>query len=339
MSQASREIPDDQALKGLAAEVGELLTKNRLKVTTAESCTGGLIAKVLTDTDGSSKWFELGLVTYSKATKKQLVEVTQQTLDLYTVVSAETVKEMVRGLLTLRPDDCAISVSGVAGPDEDSGSPSGTVWIAWGKKGYEPEAEVFHFPGGAGKRDAIRRLAAKEALQGLQKRLQSGGWSGSAVQTVDSLVQKLAAQLLARRQKLAIVESCTGGLIAQLCTGVAGSSKWFERGLVTYSNQAKQELLGVPAEILQRTGAVSAETVQAMVQGLLERAPVQWAIAVSGIAGPDGGTADKPVGTVWIAWAGSGVAASCSRFLFTGDRDTVRRLSAQAALEGLLQLL
>lgn len=156
---------------------------------------------------------------------------------------------------------------------------------------------------------------------------------------LQALARTAGERLLAHRQWLATAESCTGGLIAKLCTDIAGSSKWFERGLVTYSNAAKQELLGVPAEVIQRAGAVSAETVQAMVQGMLARAPAQWAIAVSGIAGPDGGTPEKPVGTVWIAWAGSAVAASCSRFLFQGDRDTVRRLSAQAALEGLLALL
>jgi nicotinamide-nucleotide amidase len=159
----------------------------------------------------------------------------------------------------------------------------------------------------------------------------------------DAALQALAlgvsGRLLVRKEWLATAESCTGGLVAKLCTDIAGSSHWFERGLVTYSNAAKQELLGVPAEAIQRAGAVSAESVQAMVQGLLAHAPVHWAIAISGIAGPDGGTPDKPVGTVWIAWAGKTVAASCSRFRFAGDRDAVRRLSAQAALEGLLALL
>ncbi|HWY25262.1 MAG TPA: CinA family protein [Nevskia sp.] len=157
--------------------------------------------------------------------------------------------------------------------------------------------------------------------------------------TLQALARAAGEKLLARQQWLATAESCTGGLIAKLCTDIAGSSRWFERGLVTYSNAAKQDLLGVPAEVVQRAGAVSAETVQAMVQGMLAHAPVQWAIAVSGIAGPDGGTPEKPVGTVWIGWGGSEVAVSCSRFLFAGDRDAVRRLSAQAALQGLLDLL
>ena len=156
---------------------------------------------------------------------------------------------------------------------------------------------------------------------------------------LQTLARTLGERLLARKEWLATAESCTGGLIAKLCTDIAGSSRWFERGLVTYSNAAKQDLLGVPAEVVQRAGAVSAETVQAMVQGMLAHAPVQWAIAVSGIAGPDGGTPEKPVGTVWIGWGGSEVAASCSRFLFAGDRDAVRKQSAVVALEGLLQLL
>jgi len=157
--------------------------------------------------------------------------------------------------------------------------------------------------------------------------------------TLQALARATGEALLTRQQWLASAESCTGGLIAKLCTDVAGSSRWFERGLVTYSNAAKQELLGVPGEVIQRAGAVSAETVQAMVQGMLAHAPVQWAVAVSGIAGPDGGSAEKPVGTVWIGWGGTGLATSCSRFRFDGDRDAVRRRSAQAALEGLLVLL
>ncbi|MDR3415697.1 MAG: CinA family protein [Nevskia sp.] len=162
-------------------------------------------------------------------------------------------------------------------------------------------------------------------------------------EVTDSALQPLAhavgARLLARREWLATAESCTGGLIAKLLTDIPGSSTWFERGLVSYSNRAKEDLLEVPAETLQRAGAVSAETVQAMVQGLLRRAPVQWALGVSGVAGPDGGTPAKPVGTVWIAWGGTAAAVSASRFLFDGDRDAVRRQSARVALEGLLALI
>ncbi len=157
--------------------------------------------------------------------------------------------------------------------------------------------------------------------------------------SLQALARVIGERLLARGQCIATAESCTGGLIAKLLTDIAGSSGWFERGLVTYSNEAKHELLGVPAETLQRAGAVSAETVQEMVQGLLKAAPVQWVVAVSGIAGPGGGSVDKPVGTVWIGWGGAEVAVSVSRFLFSGDRDAVRRLSAEAALRGLEGLL
>ncbi len=145
--------------------------------------------------------------------------------------------------------------------------------------------------------------------------------------------------LHARGQWLATAESCTGGLVAKLMTDIAGSSGWFERGLVTYSNAAKRDLLGVPAATLETAGAVSAETVVAMADGLLARAPVQWTLAISGIAGPGGGGDGKPVGTTWIAWAGSGIAASASRFRFDGGRDEVRRLAAEAALNGLIELL
>ena len=157
--------------------------------------------------------------------------------------------------------------------------------------------------------------------------------------SLQSLARTIGERLLARGQCIATAESCTGGLIAKLLTDIAGSSAWFERGLVTYSNEAKNELLGVPADTLQRAGAVSAETVQEMVQGLLKAAPVQWVVAVSGIAGPGGGSASKPVGTVWIGWGGAEVAVSVSRFLFAGDRDAVRRRSAEAALRGLEDLL
>jgi nicotinamide-nucleotide amidase len=171
----------------------------------------------------------------------------------------------------------------------------------------------------------------------------SANGTGMSLIPDDAVLQQLAAaigeRLLARGQWLACAESCTGGLIAKLCTDIAGSSRWFERGLVTYSDAAKQNLLGVPAEVIDGSGAVSAATVQAMVHGLLAHAPVQWALAVSGIAGPGGGSADKPVGTVWIAWGGSALAASCSRFLFQGDRDAVRRQAAEAALRGLDLLL
>lgn len=153
------------------------------------------------------------------------------------------------------------------------------------------------------------------------------------------LVAQIAERLLARGQWLATAESCTGGLIAKLLTDRAGSSAWFERGVVSYSNAAKSELLGVPAEVLDVNGAVSEATASAMAQGLRAQAPVQWGVAVTGIAGPGGGSQDKPVGTVWLAWidARGRVEAECRRF--DGDRDAVRQQTAQRALEGLLERL
>jgi nicotinamide-nucleotide amidase len=157
-------------------------------------------------------------------------------------------------------------------------------------------------------------------------------------QRLSVLAIELGARLLTRGEALATAESCTGGLIAKLLTDIPGSSRWFERGIVSYSNAAKHELLGVQEAVIAAHGAVSAATVIAMADGLLARAPVQWTISVSGIAGPDGGTPDKPVGTVWLAWAGKGIATAASRFVFPGDREAVRRQSAEAALRGLLDL-
>lgn len=154
----------------------------------------------------------------------------------------------------------------------------------------------------------------------------------------DTLVLEVAGRLIARREWLAVAESCTGGLIAAACTDLAGSSAWFERGLVTYSNRAKHELLGVADSLLASHGAVSEPCVRAMAEGLIARAPVQHAIAVSGIAGPGGGTAEKPLGTVWIAWAGrQGLRTRAYRF--DGDRQSVRAQALEAALGGLLEQL
>lgn len=150
---------------------------------------------------------------------------------------------------------------------------------------------------------------------------------------VQQRVVALAGALIARGQRLAVAESCTGGLVSTWLTDHPGASAWFECGLITYSNAAKRALLGVPEEVLEQAGAVSAPVVLAMTQGLLDRTAVDWGLAVSGVAGPDGGTPDKPVGTVWIAWQGKTVAASCSRFHFRGDRAEIRRQAALAALD------
>ena len=150
---------------------------------------------------------------------------------------------------------------------------------------------------------------------------------------------ELAAQLSRRNQLLATAESCTGGWLAKVCTDRAGSSGWFERGFVTYSNAAKQELLGVDAETLSRHGAVSRETVLEMVAGALSRSHAHWALAISGIAGPGGGSAEKPVGTVWFAWGGPDGWQLAREVRFEGDRDAVRRQAVATALEVLLQRL
>lgn len=159
-----------------------------------------------------------------------------------------------------------------------------------------------------------------------------------ATHPIEALVSEVARALVARGEWLAVAESCTGGLIAAACTERAGSSAWFERGLVTYSNAAKQQLLGVPLAVLEGHGAVSEATVRAMAQGLRTVAPVQHGIAVSGIAGPGGGSAEKPVGTVWVAWAGPG-GVRARQFLFTGSRLAIRQQAVVAALQGLLEQL
>ena len=152
----------------------------------------------------------------------------------------------------------------------------------------------------------------------------------------DIEVTALAGALRTAGIRLVTAESCTGGLIAAACTAVAGSSDWFERGFVTYTNQAKSDLLGVDAALFDRVGAVSEEVALAMVHGALQRAPVQLAVAVTGIAGPSGAVPGKPVGTVWLAW-GSARGVQAERLQLPGDRDAVRGASVSAALQRLLQ--
>ena len=135
--------------------------------------------------------------------------------------------------------------------------------------------------------------------------------------------------------RLALAESCTGGWLAKLVTDGPGSSDWFDRGFVTYSNQAKQEMLGVDDETLANFGAVSGETARAMVAGALTHSGAELALAITGIAGPGGGSIDKPVGTVWFAWGKTGSDARAARERFEGDREAVRR---QAVAYGLARL-
>lgn len=153
------------------------------------------------------------------------------------------------------------------------------------------------------------------------------------------LVETLAAALTARGWRLAAAESCTGGWIAKCCTDRAGSSAWFESGVVSYSNDAKRELLGVDGAVLEREGAVSRAVALQMAEGVRRRSGAEAALAVTGIAGPDGGSADKPVGTVWFAWAVGDRPAEAERRVFDGDREAVRRQTVAYALRGLLERL
>lgn len=151
--------------------------------------------------------------------------------------------------------------------------------------------------------------------------------------------QAVAEALLVRGQTMVTAESCTGGWIAKVLTDIAGSSQWFECGVVAYSYEAKEALLGVSPQTLQRTGAVSEETVVEMVSGALARYGAGIAVAVTGVAGPSGGTSDKPVGTVWIGWKRRGGYARAQLFHFSGDREAVRRQTVAAALAGARQIL
>lgn len=155
---------------------------------------------------------------------------------------------------------------------------------------------------------------------------------------MNDIARKLGAALKAKGLKLATAESCTGGWVAMALTAIPGSSEWFERGYVTYSNEAKREDLGVAEQTLRRHGAVSEQVAREMAAGTLKRARAQVALAITGVAGPTGGTADKPVGLVCFAWAhGSKITSETRRF--DGDRESVRRQSVLHALERATELL
>jgi nicotinamide-nucleotide amidase len=152
------------------------------------------------------------------------------------------------------------------------------------------------------------------------------------------LAQQIGVALKEHGVMLVTAESCTGGGIAQAVTMISGSSEWFDRGFVTYSNTSKEEMLGVSPHTLEEHGAVSEQTVREMADGALQYSRAQVAVAVSGVAGPAGGTPEKPVGIVWFAWAtNDGVQAACHQL--TGDRDAIRSKSVQVALQGVLNLL
>jgi nicotinamide-nucleotide amidase len=157
-------------------------------------------------------------------------------------------------------------------------------------------------------------------------------------QELEALALRLGRALLVRGWHVATAESCTGGWIAKALTDIPGSSQWFSGGIVSYSNAAKTELLGVGGELLAQHGAVSEAVVRAMANGARERLRTEIAVAVSGVAGPDGGTADKPVGTVCFAFATPTVTGAARR-VFAGGREAVRRQSVVFALERLVDLV
>jgi nicotinamide-nucleotide amidase len=155
---------------------------------------------------------------------------------------------------------------------------------------------------------------------------------------LEVLSEEIGRRLKSARAALVSAESCTGGWVAQVVTATAGSSAWFDRGFVTYTNEAKQELLGVSAETLDRHGAVSEETAREMALGALAHGKGTVSLSVTGIAGPTGGSKEKPVGTVCFAWAEAGRVQSETR-RFAGDRESVRKQSVIRALQGLSEFL
>lgn len=156
---------------------------------------------------------------------------------------------------------------------------------------------------------------------------------------ITELITQLLSDLIENKRIIATAESCTGGWIAKSITDFDGSSEWFDASIVTYSNKAKVELLGVKQSTLDTYGAVSQAVVKEMVLGLLDRTNANIGISISGVAGPGGGSDDKPVGTVWIAWATPGVLIEAVRFQFSGDRNQVRMLAVLEAFKGIQRLL
>jgi nicotinamide-nucleotide amidase len=165
----------------------------------------------------------------------------------------------------------------------------------------------------------------------------------SSDQELRGLAARLAAGLTERNIMLATAESCTGGWIAKICTDLPGSSTWFDRGFVTYSNEAKTDMLGVTSSLLEQAGAVSGEVAVRMAEGALQMSGAHAALAVTGIAGPDGGTEDKPVGTIWFGWSIKKSEAQfgtvSEKHVFSGDRDAIRRKTVGMALRRMLEIL
>lgn len=156
---------------------------------------------------------------------------------------------------------------------------------------------------------------------------------------INKLAGKLGSVLLNHHLKCAVAESCTGGSLAAAITHIAGSSKWFDRGFVAYTNQSKEEMLGVDNHIIAAAGAVSEATVRAMSEGVLKNSHADVSTAITGIAGPSGGTPEKPVGTVWIGWSFTHQPTRSQCYLFKGNRAFIRQQAVEVALDGLIQFI
>ena len=159
------------------------------------------------------------------------------------------------------------------------------------------------------------------------------------IMAIEKEVIQLSNQLIKRRLSVCTAESCTGGLIAKSFTDVDGSSNWFESGFVTYSNNAKHKMLGIDKQLIQSSGAVSQPVVVAMAEGAISNSSAKISIATTGIAGPAGGTKEKPVGMVWIAWAAKNYTTQSQCFYFDGDRESVRNQAASAAIAGCVKFI
>lgn len=156
---------------------------------------------------------------------------------------------------------------------------------------------------------------------------------------IESLVRHLSKALLLRHWSCAAAESCTGGSLAAALTALSGSSRWFDRGFVTYSNEAKEDMLQVPHDLIQQHGAVSDAVACAMAKGAILQSKASIAVAITGIAGPSGGSIEKPVGTVWIAWAQKAQPTVAHHYFYQGDRHSIRQQAVEAALLGLIKQL
>jgi nicotinamide-nucleotide amidase len=157
--------------------------------------------------------------------------------------------------------------------------------------------------------------------------------------SIEMQTRRMADALLLKEQRLAVAESCTGGWLAKVCTDLAGSSQWFECGFITYSNASKEAMLGVSKNLLVEQGAVSLEVVAEMAQGALRNSQAHWSVSISGVAGPGGGSDEKPVGTVCFGWANRDGLMAVSRELFSGGRKTVRKQSVELSINKLTELL